>query len=168
MKTLLLSFWLICGWAAQSRAQAPEVIHLEDVLDIIGSDSDTLYVLNFWSTWCKPCVAEMPHFDRLQTEMADQKVKVVFISLDFKSEYRTKLVPFLAKRKLHSRVVFLDEPNFNSWINKVSPEWSGSIPATLFVCDSRDIRKFHEGDFTYEALSSTVNSLMSSHKHENN
>lgn len=149
-------------------AQKPEVIHLQDFLSWTAADNDTLYVLNFWSTWCGPCVAELPRFDRVQKEMEAQKVKVIFISLDFKNQFDSKLVPFLAKKKLYSKVVLMDEPKFNDWIDKVSPEWSGAIPATLFVQHGGAIRHFHEGDFSYEALNATINRLLSKNENENN
>lgn len=157
---LIVSLWL-SGLALSLNAQKPEVVHLEDFLKFTQQDNDTLYVLNFWSTWCKPCVAELPHFDRIQKEMEDQKVKVVLFSLDFKKEYASRLIPFLEKKKLYPKVLFLDEPKFNDWIDRVDSTWSGSIPATLIVQHSRGIRKFHEGSFTYESLKATISSSIS-------
>jgi thiol-disulfide isomerase/thioredoxin len=152
--------------AKELPAQNPAIVHLQDFQNWCAQDNDTLYVLNFWSTWCRPCVAEMPHFDRMQKEMEAQKVKVIFLSLDFKSQYDSHLVPFLKKKKLYSTVVFFDEPKINDWIDKVDPSWSGAIPVTLFVQHSKEIRQFHEGDFTYESLTSTINSLISQKDNE--
>jgi thiol-disulfide isomerase/thioredoxin len=157
---------LLCiGWfwvAGSLPAQQPAVYHLQDLEAIMNRDNDTLYVLNFWATWCKPCVEEMPHFDRVQKETEGKKVKVVFVSLDFKNQIDSRLVPFLKRKKPYSTVVFLDEPNLNDWGNAVSKDWSGAIPATLFVQAGKGIRHFHEGDFTYESLISTVHTLLSS------
>jgi thiol-disulfide isomerase/thioredoxin len=155
-------FWVAGSLAGGVHAQAPQVYHAADLQALLDQDNDTLYILNFWATWCRPCVAEMPHFDQVQQEMAGQKVKVVFLSLDFKSDVESRLVPFLKRKKLHSTVVFLDEPNLNDWADAVSKEWSGAIPATLFVRNQGGIRHFHEGDFTYESLISTINTLLSS------
>ncbi|HEX2899084.1 MAG TPA: TlpA disulfide reductase family protein [Bacteroidia bacterium] len=161
---LVLGCWL--GMTLPLSAQRPEAIHFSDFEALTQIENDTLYVLNFWSTWCRPCVAEMPYFDRVQRELEGQKVKVIFISLDFKNQYDSHLVPFLAKKKLYSKVLFLDEPKFDGYIDKVDPSWSGSIPATLFVQHSKGIRQFHEGDFTYESLISTINSLISTKENE--
>jgi thiol-disulfide isomerase/thioredoxin len=148
---------LFCGRVA---AQKPAFIHMSDVAAWELADNDTLYVLNFWATWCKPCVAEMPYFDQVQKEMAAQKVKVIFISMDFRSDYEKRLVPFVAKRKFQSQIVLLDEPKYNDWIDKVSTTWSGAIPATLIVQHSKGIRAFHEGEYTYETLKSQIDSLI--------
>lgn len=161
MKQLAMTVALVWGMACTAWAQQPPIIKWADLQGYMDRDTDTLYVLNFWATWCKPCVAEMPHFERLQSERAQDKVQVIFVSLDFRNQYDAMLLPFLKRKKLQSPVMLLDEPKYNDWIDKLDPSWSGAIPATLFVQHSRGIRKFHEGDFTFEELSSTVNDLLS-------
>jgi thiol-disulfide isomerase/thioredoxin len=157
----LVLLCVLMAWGSrQVQAQGPRIIHMAEVAAWDQADNDTLYVLNFWATWCKPCVAEMPFFDQVQKEMAAQKVKVIFISMDFRNEYDKRLVPFVNRKKFVSEVVLLDEPKYNDWIDKVSPAWSGAIPATLMVQHSKGIREFHEGEFTYETLKSKVESLI--------
>ena len=157
---------LVFACAFHLMAQRPETIRFSDFEAITQLENDTLYVLNFWSTWCRPCVAEMPYFDKAQKELESQKVKVIFISLDFKAQFDSHLVPFLAKKKLYSKVLFLDEPKFDGYIDKVDPSWSGALPATLFVQKTKGIRVFHEGDFTYDSLISQLNSLLSTKENE--
>ncbi len=168
MKNAIVVLFCCVALATNVRAQRPESIHFSDFEALTQVDNDTLYVLNFWSTWCRPCVAEMPYFDRAQRELESQKVKVIFLSLDFKAQFESHLVPFLAKKNLYSKVLFLDEPKFDGYIDKVDPKWSGSIPATLFVQHSKGIRQFHEGDYTYEDLITTINSLLSTKENEKN
>jgi thiol-disulfide isomerase/thioredoxin len=92
---------------------------------------DTLYVLNFWATWCKPCVKELPVFDSLVRLYDKQPVKVLLVSLDFSEQIKERVNPFLAKNKVLPECVLLDEVNGNDFINLVHPEWTGAIPATL-------------------------------------
>ena len=155
---IVLTFTLL-AWG-KGYGQKPAIIHMSDVAAWELADNDTLYVLNFWATWCKPCVAEMPFFDQVQQEMAAQKVKVVFISMDFRTDYDKRLVPFAARKKFVSQIVLLDEPKYNDWIDKVSTSWSGAIPATLIVQYSKGIRDFHEGEYTYEELKAKIDSLI--------
>ncbi len=93
--------------------------------------NDTAYVINFWATWCKPCVEELPHFEELISTYKDKKVKIVLVSLDFPRQLKSKLVPFVEEHQLKAHVVALLDGRYNDWIDKVSPEWSGAIPATL-------------------------------------
>jgi thiol-disulfide isomerase/thioredoxin len=106
--------------------------------------------VNFWATWCKPCVKELPAFEKLNEVYANDKVKVLLVSLDFIKHFETKVKPFVAEKNLKSDVILLNDPRSNQWIDKVSKEWSGAIPATV-IYRGKD-RLFYEGSFTYEEL----------------
>lgn len=93
------------------------------------NDPDTTYIINFWATWCKPCVAELPSFDSLSKI---SKVKILLVSLDFKEDIEKKVNPFLKSHNIKMECVLLDEINGNDFINKIDKSWTGAIPATLF------------------------------------
>ncbi|WP_445381358.1 TlpA disulfide reductase family protein [Robiginitalea sp. IMCC43444] len=101
-----------------------------DIEPLFRYNNDTTYVVNFWATWCKPCIKELPYFEELNNSRSGEKVKVILVSLDFPKQVETNLLPFLEKRKISSEVVVLLDGKYNDWIDKVSPEWSGAIPAT--------------------------------------
>ncbi|KAA3619210.1 MAG: TlpA family protein disulfide reductase [Flavobacterium sp.] len=125
---------------------------------LLQHKNDTTYVINFWATWCKPCVKEMPYFEKMGKTYAEEKVKVVFVSLDFPDRLEPLVVPFIKKNKLESEVVLLDDDDANSWIPKVSEKWQGAIPATLIY--NADERAFFERSFTYEELEKEVQSIL--------
>lgn len=105
-------------------------------------------IINFWATWCAPCIKELPHFESLSKDFSDEKLKVLLVSLDMEKE---KAVKFSQKKQLRSEVAFLDEVDFNAWIDKISPDWSGAIPATLMISPSGE-KYFHEGELSKEEL----------------
>lgn len=118
------------------------------------NDDKTTYVVNFWATWCGPCVKELPHFEQLNSE--NKKVKVVLVSLDFKDQYESKLLPFLKKKSIASEVVLLTDKDYNAWLPQVDKDWSGSIPATLIIKNGKKV--FAEKMFSsYEELNEYVN-----------
>ncbi len=121
-------------------------------------NTDSIYVINFWATWCKPCVKELPAFEKIGSEYSNKKVKVVLVSLDFPDKIEEQVIPFIKKNNIESEVVLLDDPDANSWIPKVSPEWSGAIPATVIY--KRDKRKFYEQSFTFKQLETELNALL--------
>ena len=112
--------------------------------------NDSIYVINFWATWCKPCIKELPAFEKLASDYSDKNVKLVLVSLDFPDKLESQVIPFIKKNNIQSEVVLLDDSDANSWIPKVSPQWSGAIPATIIY--KKDNRKFYEQSFTFEEL----------------
>jgi hypothetical protein len=75
-------------------------------------------------------VQELPGFDSLA--IAHPEIKVLLVCLDFKDELENKVNPFIKKKNIKAECVLLDEVNGNDFVNKISPQWGGSIPATLF------------------------------------
>ncbi len=120
--------------------------------------TDSIYVVNFWATWCKPCVKELPAFEKISAEYSDEKVIVLLVSLDFPDKIESQVMPFLQKNNIKSEVVLLDDADANSWIPKVSPEWSGAIPATIIY--KKDNRKFYERSFTFEELENELKTYL--------
>lgn len=123
------------------------VVDYDGLAPIFTQKSDTTYVINFWATWCKPCVAELPYFLELHKKYQDQKYKFIFVSLDFPKQIQKKLVPFLEKNPLPGDVIVLDDADSNRWIPEVDPKWSGAIPATVVYNGDRKIfaeKSFHD------------------------
>jgi thiol-disulfide isomerase/thioredoxin len=139
--------------------QGQQVIKYPELQKLMET-KDSVLVINFWATWCKPCVTELPHFEELAKNYWDKKVKVILVSLDFKREFNTKLVPYVKTKKIQSPVYLIDEPDYNSWIDKVDSRWSGAIPATLIIDEKRE-KHFYEKEFTsYFELEKVVKPLI--------
>ena len=119
---------------------------------------DRLYIYNFWATWCKPCVAEMPYFEKIQQEYQEQ-VKLVFVSLDNPKNLEKRVIPFVREKQIEAPVILINEKSLKAeYINSVNKEWGGAIPATLFVRKNNKI--FHEGDLDYEQLKAKIEPLL--------
>jgi thiol-disulfide isomerase/thioredoxin len=117
--------------AASYVGHIPVFDKFESLAPLLRQANDTTYVINFWATWCKPCVQEMPYFEAIHDKYAKQKVKVILVSLDFSRQLESKLLPFVRDRQLKPMVIALTDSNYNAWIDQVSPEWSGAIPITI-------------------------------------
>ena len=124
----------------------------------LESSDDITYVINFWATWCKPCVEEMPHFIQLAKELEGSDIEFVFVSLDFRKYLEGSVIPFVIARGIEKHTVMLNDPDANSWINQVDPSWSGAIPATLIF--RGDKREFHEKKLSYEELKTILQSYL--------
>src|SRR4051812_11263263 len=102
MRKLLFLLTLITSFAV--NAQHARVIKITDLEKRIKNNSDTTYIINFWATWCAPCIKELPDFDSINVAYKQKKVKVILVSMDFKEDLETKLLPFMKKRKIKSEV----------------------------------------------------------------
>ncbi len=140
-----------------SYSQVPEV-SFEQLEPRLSTTSDSLYVVNFWATWCVPCVKELPDFEKLREVYSDKNVKVLLVSLDNPRHMQTRVLPFIREHNLKSEIVLLDDPRSNQWIPLVDESWSGAIPATIFF--TKNSRSFYEQAFTYKELENIVDSKL--------
>ena len=155
MATISVTF----AQANQEKAPFLIVEKYDDLAYIFEQNNDTTYVINFWATWCGPCVKELPYFETLHDNYKDQKVKVILVSLDFKRQIERKLIPFVKKHQLQSEVIALTDGDYNSWIDKVDTDWGGAIPITVVY--RGDKRKFHGEEFSdYEDLEKLVKQFL--------
>lgn len=141
-----------------SQAIELEVYDYYGLEPFLNKTDDKTYVVNFWATWCAPCIKELPYFEKLNETYSNQDVEVLLVSLDFPKQYDSKLKPFIEEHKLKSKVVALNDVDTNSWIPKVSEEWSGAIPATLIY--NKDKRQFYEQSFDYEQLEMQIQQFL--------
>ncbi|MGB5418080.1 TlpA disulfide reductase family protein [Algibacter sp.] len=123
----------------------------------LNKKDNKIHVINFWATWCAPCVKELPYFEQLNAEYKSKNVEVVLVSLDFPHLYDKKLKPFIKERELASKVIVLEDADMNTWIPKVDENWSGSIPATIIY--KNDKKQFYEQSFTFEELENEINNF---------
>jgi thiol-disulfide isomerase/thioredoxin len=145
-------------WSAQ--AQQIKTVTPQWIDEMNTSKSDTLYIVNFWATWCKPCVEELPYFEQLADSCANKKVKIYLVTTDMRKDIATRVTDFVKTKKLTQQVVFINEVNADKWINKVSEDWSGAIPATLMLKGDIGYRHFKEGELTFEELQLLVSQVI--------
>lgn len=117
----------------------------DSLLKRLHSINDTVIVINFWATWCRPCVEGIGYFDMLPKELNGKPMKVILISLDFKSQMEYKIIPFLKKHPINSDIVILADQDAETWIPKFIPEWDGAIPASMIFDSGK--KRFYLGDF---------------------
>lgn len=126
---LLLILGLVVGllFSSSSPSLHPElkVLNFREFEPHLLKSNDTTYVINFWASWCVPCLEEMPAFQKLHEKYRNKKFKLLLVSLDVPSQVEKRLIPTISKYGLTAEVIVLDDPDFNSWINKVDKNWSG-------------------------------------------
>ncbi|MFZ1748855.1 MAG: TlpA disulfide reductase family protein [Saprospiraceae bacterium] len=157
---IIFTFCIASSYKGQGQTMTT-VNSFEELEKMYKKDSDTTYIINFWATWCQPCVKELPYFEALKESRKDTKVKVILVSLDFKNQIKSHLIPFVHKNNYTADIVIMADKNYNSWLSKVDPDWSGAIPATLLV--HRSSMLFAEREFESSAdLATYVSSFIHS------
>lgn len=148
---LIFTVFISCK-EVQKKENKVEVTKLSfnEFSEYLNKNEPKTYIINFWATWCAPCVKELPYFEEITKTYSKNEVEVILVSLDFPDKLESKLIPFIKKHKLQSEVLLLDAPNENEWIPKIDSTWSGAIPATVIY--NKNKRQFYEKSFTKEEL----------------
>jgi len=133
---------------------------IEDVVNAFSAKNDTVYVVNFWATFCKPCNEEIPDFIRLTEKYKKQKVKLMLVSLDLPSYVPERLPAFIKKYKYYTNHVWLNETNADRFCPMIDQKWSGAIPATIIVNNITGYRKFTEDQISAVEFERMLNEAM--------
>ena len=140
---------MIYGLSAFGQAWTIDDIVIKQTFDdlepILHQDNDTTYLINFWATWCGPCVKELPYIEALAEKYSAKAYKSILVSLDMPKKVESKLLPFLNNNQIISDVILLEDGKAHKWIDRVDPSWSGAIPITIVY--KGDQREFHEVEF---------------------
>lgn len=156
MRFLLISVILFAGqtvsFPEHITGQQIRNIGTQDLERLLKSPDDKLHVVNFWATWCAPCVRELPYFEKLSKAYDPDRVSFTMISLDFPSEVDNQLKPFLEKNRLSLEIALMQNLDYDTWISKVDKDWYGNLPATLVFNNHRKIRVFHPGEIDEAGL----------------
>ncbi|HOZ51525.1 MAG TPA: TlpA disulfide reductase family protein [Chitinophagaceae bacterium] len=154
-KTIILLLYMLVAFQSKAQKQV-EVVKFDWYKNLRSIENDTTYIINFWATWCLPCVEELPEFEKLTSAYQNEKVKVILVSLDFYKKLSITVIPYLEKTKIKSEVVLLNEPNYNDWIDKVDKSWEGAIPATVIFNNQKKIYHFIEGQTSFAEITEII------------
>lgn len=159
-KCIFIILVILCGLT--QSILATNKVHVEKFAWyklLRNSKTDTTYIINFWATWCLPCVQELPVFESLNKHYANEKVKVILVSLDHIKKLDITLQPYIDKKGISSEVVLLNEPDFNSWIDLVDKKWEGSIPSTVIFNNSKKFYRFIEREITESEIDEILQTI---------
>lgn len=136
----LLCFLLLCFVFGIATAQSVKRLSIDELENYINASQKPM-VVNFWATFCRPCIEELPHF--LEARQQYPQVELVMVSLDLPGFYPGKIEQFLSSRNFTGPTQFwLNETNADSFCPRIDPSWDGAIPVTLWINPAKKYRKF--------------------------
>jgi len=158
--TIIISLSLTCHAirAQENELKEIRVMNFDQFEPYLHHNNDTIYLVNFWATWCAPCRKEMPAIKAVAEKYVDKPFKVLLVSLDMPGQAESSLIPYLNANDIRLDVILLDDPDQNRWIDLVDKNWSGEIPFTVIY--GKDFREYHSQIFTFETLDSIINNKL--------
>ena len=142
-----------------SFSQQIKKVKIGDVLKMIDTSSSPL-VINFWASWCKPCVHEIPWFEKNIIPLESKGVKLILVSLDLKEDYPKAIAAFAKKENYQSIIIWLDETNPDMFCPKIDRSWDGAIPVTLMVNNKKKYKQFFAQQLPEPRLKSELQKLI--------
>jgi thiol-disulfide isomerase/thioredoxin len=155
MRTVFVTIFLLCCFLTQAQSQTIKKWKVEQLVNYIRNNDSTL-VINFWATWCKPCIEELPYFHRIAKKYSGDRVKLLLVSLDLAKDYPKGILEFAKKNNYDAQIIWLDETNADHFCPQIDSTWSGALPSTLIFDKKHQYKKFYEGQVKPEKLEAEI------------
>jgi cytochrome c biogenesis protein CcmG/thiol:disulfide interchange protein DsbE len=151
---VLTVFAVVLVGCRASYRDAPDI----ELLSLTGDDFSLrahrgeVVLLNFWATWCGPCVAEIPELERVHRDYAGRGLTVVGVSID--DDGFESVRPFLAERNVTYKIVH-DPGDAQSALGELL-----AVPTTVLIDRRSRIREIIVGAFAANKLRTSLESML--------
>lgn len=141
----------------EEHEQVLKSVNYDGLLEVLNKNDDKLYVVNFWATWCVPCVEELPHFMEVNEMFANNpNYQMILVSLDRSNQLETGVKSFIEENKIPTDCYLLDDvKRMDYWISDIDKSWSGSIPITILYKNGEKLF-FKEGQLSKTELENVI------------
>ena len=132
------------------------------IKDLVGKNKGKVLLLNFWATWCPPCLEEFPALVKVSTAYKAKGLEVIGISMNDASEMN-ELQAFLRKQKAPF-TVYLAGTVPDEFYKSIDKRWTSEIPLTMIYDKDGKLRYYHNDACTYAQFEKDVQSLLGAGK----
>lgn len=155
-------------WAEKSASKISEVekwktekvdlqkASIDDIKALVKNEGNTKYrLINFWATWCAPCVAEFTSLVETNHMYRQRKFEFITVSMDSPKDF-DKTLTFLKDKASSSKNVIYDGTDKYALIEAVDPKWQGPIPYTILISPEGEIVYKQLGEIDVKKLRTAV------------
>lgn len=151
---------------ARGEKNAAENIDLPQVRQIDGDALGKLLkpngkplLINFWATWCGPCVEEFPELVKINSDYGD-KLDVAAISMDELAEINRDVPKFLAKVKAKMPAYLLKTTDDDTALQNIDKSWQGGLPFTILINADGSVAYTRQGMFNSKTLREEIDKTL--------
>lgn len=156
-----LLFAVICIGAVTTSAYAGDAVTKIDIPQLnslVSSNKGKVTIVNFWATWCPPCVKEFPAFVKLYNKYHSKGLNIVAVSMNEPDEM-DDIHDFLKKFKPPFSI-YLAASTDEKFYHGISKNWMGTIPLTLvFNTDGKEVF-YHHKEVNYKGMEKDISPLL--------
>jgi thiol-disulfide isomerase/thioredoxin len=131
-----------------------------DELKTYIEQSDHPLIVNFWATFCAPCISEIPYLQSEAEKYKSEGVELLLVSLDSQDYYPSKIFAFAKRKNFTAHIVWLNETTFWNFYARIDKKWSGGIPSSLFINNKTHYRKFFDRQLTEPQVEETIKAFL--------
>ncbi|MFY0650852.1 MAG: redoxin domain-containing protein [Cyclobacteriaceae bacterium] len=117
-------------WQAQEVTL--EEVNTEGLKTLLANDGENLRLVNFWATWCGPCITEYPEFVEIHRMYNQRGFEFVSVSAD-NLKVKDRVLKFLKKETSAVANYIYNEEDKYVMIEAVDPDWDGALPYSVLV-----------------------------------
>ena len=140
-------------------AQQVKRININELQAYIQKSEKPL-VVNFWATFCKPCMEEIPYFQHTIRSQYKGEIELLLVSLDVRADYPQKISSIAAQKNISAHIAWLNETDADYFCPKIDQKWLGAIPCTLMVNNKKKYRKFYDDQLSPVQLDKELKALV--------
>ncbi|MDP7638713.1 MAG: TlpA disulfide reductase family protein [Candidatus Hydrogenedentes bacterium] len=146
--------------APATPAHLIKLVSMTRIETLVEESRGRVLVVNFWATFCPPCVDEMPELASFVTNHVGEDIEFLSVSSDIPSTRDTLVLPFVLEQNLPFPVYMLGTDNRAQALSHMEIEWDGGLPATFIF--NREGRPVHSwlGPVNEQILVAAVGPLL--------
>jgi thiol-disulfide isomerase/thioredoxin len=116
-------------------------------------------LVNFWATWCAPCRKEMPLLVEMEKKLRAKGLRMVTVSAD-EVEDKAQALEFLTEHSVAAPVYLKNVEDDDAFIESISPDWSGALPALFLYGRDGKLAKSWVGETEMAELEAAIRELL--------